>query len=184
VSTAPVAAPGDALETELAVAADFLAEHGFGEAADAVRVLYPRLPRSVMAMRRVFAALAPPDAGLSGWELEASFQGVPPVRVPVTEVRRSVVEDRGDHRTLGLSLRADPLTAPPGGGDVLTGVGVAFAGKVLVSRGLAGGPAPVTPGDTISMNYDVSVQDFLLPEGVVAAFVPDGVADPQGGDYE
>jgi hypothetical protein len=181
VSTAPVAVGGNALETELAVAGDFLAEHGFGEAADAVRVLYPRLPPSVMAMRRVFAALASPAADLSGWQLEASFQGVPPVRVPVTEVRRSVVEDRGDHRALGLSLRADPLTAPPGGGDVLTGVGVVFASEVLASRDLAGGPAPVTPGDTIDMSYDVSIQDFLLPEGVAAEFVPDGAADTQGG---
>jgi hypothetical protein len=183
VSTAPVAAPGNALETDLAVAADFLADNGFGEAADAVRVLYPRLPRSVMAMRRVFAALAPPDADLSGWQLEASFQGVPPVRVPVTGVRRSVVEDRGDHRTLRLSLRA-VVTVPPGEGIVLAAMGVVSGGEVVVRRAFRDGSRPVLPGDTVTMTYDVTLMDFLLPPEAVAAFVPDEATGPPEGDYD
>jgi hypothetical protein len=168
----------DDLETELAVAADFLADHGFGGAADAVRVLYPRLPRSVMVMRRIFMSLCNPSADLSGWELEAPFVGRPPVRVPVVEVVRSVVEDRGDHRTLGLSLQAAPLPIPPGEQSVFADIGVVYGGEVLLLRGLQGGQAQLHPGDMIDMTYSMTLEDFLLPRDIVEAFVPDQLPDP------
>jgi hypothetical protein len=158
------------LETELQVGADLLADHGFSLAADAVRVMYPRLPAGVLTRKKLVEKFLLGGVKNEELFLQAVFDEGPQLpRVRVTEATsgRRLVET-GDHDVVDLTFMARART---GRSSSLTAIRL-WLHDGLVGTVKFGWPQPFSSGDTLNLSYEIELPDFLLCDEAVAKLVP------------
>ncbi len=162
-----------ALRDELAIAADYLEDGGFSGAAEAVRVLYPRLPPSALVMRRVMTDLA--DGLLAECPYRLCVRSEPHLGigdflfVAVDRIARSR-EKYYDWFDLSVTVY---------GRIAFTAVSEMHVRRIemwdatdcVISREPTTTHYVFTTGDVLNLTMDFRLASFLLPPETVAKFI-------------